>query len=324
VLTLHSQAPTWNGQASLSDGPLAGDPHSVAAGVGRSYTFWKGTDGGLWVAWYNAGWHGPMGLGGQLASDPHPVATGGGTVDVFWKGSDGNLWHVYEVGGGSAFAAPSSLGGGPLGSEPAPASSGHNDVAVFWKGTDNNLWEGFYRPGQGWRLPVFLGSGPLNGSPHAASFNTNAYDVFWKGTDKNIWHTFSLGSRWSGPQGLGMGPVAGDPVAISAATNTVDLYWPGTDTGLWHGWYQAGWHGPQGMGGLVQSAPSLIVPNPGQVDVFWRNGADIDHLVSGVPTALGETTVTGNPSAFSWGSSHEEVFWKGADAGASLWHGWEH
>ena len=313
---------TLTGQASLGDGPLGGDPQSVATGPGSADVFWKGTDGNLWYTHsVSGGWAPAASLGGgPLGSNPHPVFSGGSTVDVFWKGADGNLWHVYNNGG--AWASPSSLGGGTLGSDPQVTSSGNHDVAVFWRGGDKNLWEAAYQPGPGWRAPIFLGSGPLNGVPHAAAYNTNSYDVFWRGGNNAVWHNFTSGSAWSGAQSLGMGPIAGDPIAISAATNTVDIYWQGGDGGLWHGWYNAGWHGAQGYGGSVSSPPSPIAPTTGTVDVFWRSGADVNHLIFGFPTPLGETTVTGNPSAFSWGSGHEEVFWKGADG--ALWHDSEH
>ncbi len=315
------------GKQSLGDGPLGGNPKAVAASPGHTFVFWKGTDNTLWYAWYGAGgWHGPGNLGGHFApnSSPHPVMTGNGTIDVFWTGVDGNLWHVYEINGSGSFAAPQSLGGGPLGSDPQPASSGRGDVAVFWKGTDNNLWAAMYKPGAAWRVPVFLGSGPMGGvSPHAAAFSANSYDVFWRGTDNNVWHNYTVGGGWSGPQGLGMGPLGGDPIAISPAIGVVDLFWQGTDHGLWHGWYQAGWHGPQGYGGSVYSEPSPIVPLAGQVDAFWRTATgDIQHLSGGVPTSLGDSNLKANavPSAMSWGSNHEEVFWWGSDD--ALWHDW--
>jgi hypothetical protein len=308
----------FSGQASLGDGPLGGDPQSVATGPGSADVFWKGTDGNLWYTHsVSGGWAPAASLGGgPLGSNPHPVFSGGSTVDVFWKGADGNLWHVYTNGG--AWASPSSLGGGTLGSDPQVTSSGNHDVAVFWRGGDKNLWEAAYQPGPGWRAPIFLGSGPLNGVPHAAAYNTNSYDVFWRGGNNAVWHNFTSGSTWSGAQSLGMGPIAGDPIAISAATNTVDIYWQGGDGGLWHGWYNAAWHGAQGYGGSVSSPPSPIAPTTGTVDAFWRSGTNIGHLLSGVATTLTDTTVTGNPSAFSWGSGHEEVFWTGTDG--NLWH----
>ena len=322
-------APGWAGQRSLGDGPLGGDPQAIAGGVGRSYVFWRGTDNSLWYDWYNGAWHGAAPLTGGSAlkpgTDPHPVATGNGTIDVFWEGGDGNLWHVWEV-NGSGFAPPTRLGGGPLGSQPQPVSSGHGDVAVFWMGSDAsaNLWEAAYRPSTGWRLPIGLGSGPLGGAPHAAAFATTSYDVFWQGTDGNIWHTYSFGSSWSGPQFLGMGPLGGDPIAISAAANTIDLYWRGLDGGLWHGWYSGGWHGPATFGGNLNSTPWPLVVSPGNVDVFWRNGTDVDHLIGGVPSALNESTATGSPTALSWTGGHEEAFWKGNNSGSSLWHDWTH
>jgi hypothetical protein len=317
----------WAGPHSLGAAPLGGDPHAVSTGVGHTYVFWRGADNSLWNETYNAsagGWsaHGLGGSGASsLAGDPHPVATGNGTVDVFYMGEDGNLWHVYEVGNG-AFTAPIELGGGPLGSDPMPASSGQGDVAVFWKGTDNNLWEAAYLPSTGWRLPLARGDGPLGGTPHPVAYNTDSYDVFWRGGDNNIWHDHSAGGPWSGAQVLGMGPINSDPVGVSAAANVIDLYWIGTDGSLWHAWYNTRWAGPQGLGGTVSSLPSPISPNPGQVDVFWRSGSTLAHLVSNTPVALTDNNVTGTPSAFSWGSGHEEAFWVGSDN--ALWHDWTH
>ena len=304
---------------------------SVSSGVGHTYVFWRGSDSSLWNDTYSAAnntWTAHLLAGaGALgsSSNPHPVATGNGTVDVFYMGANGQLWHVYEVGNG-AFTAPSQLGGGPLGSDPEPASSGHGDVAVFWMGADasKNLWEASYQPGVGWRLPIGLGAGPLGGTaPHPVAYNTNSYDVFWRGTDNNIWHDHSAGGPWSGAQLLGMGPINSDPVGVSAATNVVDLYWIGTDGGLWHAWYNTRWAGPQGLGGTVSSLPSPISPNPGQVDVFWRSNTTMEHLVSNTPVALTDNNVSGDPSAFSWGAGHEEVFWKGSSDSA-LWHDWTH
>src|SRR5271170_4941338 len=111
----------WNGPTDLGMGTLGSEPtvatsDQVFAGPGgkefnAQYVFWRGTDGALWMAYWEGSWHGPISLGEELCSQPSATALEtltGLKIYVYWKGlgntaseceasSGSELWYTYSL-----------------------------------------------------------------------------------------------------------------------------------------------------------------------------------------------------------------------------------
>jgi LasA protease len=160
----------WSGPYELPNISNAASAPSAVINAARDEedVWWEGTDGQLYIQYWNGQWNGPVQLGmGPLGSAPSGAVWPSGTrnpagqEDVFWKGSGNNgLWE--------AIFSPSSGWSGPyqvpgvnnVASAPTAVINGPRDEEdIFWKGTDNQLWETEWAGG--WVAPHAVGMGPL-------------------------------------------------------------------------------------------------------------------------------------------------------------------
>jgi hypothetical protein len=320
-------------------GGTRGASQAVSQLNGTVDTFFKGTNGALYHAWYIRGssWTNASAMSSTavLGSEPSAVTSSPGVVNVFWKGADSTaqLWHVSYTPGSGWTSAASSLGDGPLGGDPKAVAQADGSIQVFWHGTDNNIWHAWYTPGSGWAGPGKLTTtGNVASDPAPVNSQFDTWDVFWKGSDGNLWHVYQYpgDTGWSTVK-LGDGPLGGDPKAIGQSDGSIQVVWRGSDNNIWHAWYTPGssWAGP---GKLTTTGNVTADPAPanslfGTWDVFWK-GSD-GHLwhVYQNPGDTGWTTgnlsdgiLGGAPVATGQPDGTIDVFWVGTNS--AIWHTW--
>ena len=186
----NSYTQKWNGPIEIKGmGPLGSEPsvaieyQQVFAGPGGNafnaqYVYWRGagTNGTIWMAYWNGSWHGPIALtntsgpGTPACSQPSAtfVATPTGPrAYIFWKGlgvngtcgsdTDSNsLWYAYStsfppVSGADYSGAAYDTYAGVIGSSPSITAvttecMGNQAacqcyVIIAWQGTNGYLWE---------------------------------------------------------------------------------------------------------------------------------------------------------------------------------------
>jgi hypothetical protein len=203
---------------------------------GNQWVFWQGTNGGLWEAYNNGKWHGPIAIRqmGRLGSVPS-VALVNNDPYVVWEGTDGNVWLGYWNG---SWRGPYKLGFGRLGSRPSMFTDQDNVLTVVWKGTNRALWYAVSprNPTQrGWSGPHSLGDGPLGSAPTGTGCCGGQYlDAAWAGTGRaDLWWHEGDGTL----SNLGQGPLDSPP-AVTSFPNPSDPeswegFWAGTDGNLW-------------------------------------------------------------------------------------------
>jgi hypothetical protein len=274
-------------------------PDSPAAGIDSSfnvYTFWKGTDGGLWEdnrtgsgTWSGA--HEITGMG-PLGSQPTVAVTSAGNQYVFWKGTNGYLYEGYYLNG--SWNGPDKVtdtAGDPIGSMGSPPSAGvdsSGNVYIFWQNsTDNGLEETSgkgYQPGSFSGYHEISGTAPLGSAPSVAvDSNGNQY-VYWEDTSGYLYGAYNLNGTWNGPNlitdssSAKMGPMASPPAAGIDSNGNIYIFWENsTDNGLEETsgkGYQPGsfaaQHEISGMDPLG-SGPAVAVAGDGNQLVFWKS-----------------------------------------------------
>jgi outer membrane protein assembly factor BamB len=257
------------GTGRLSLQPKAiGGPAAVTVS-GKTLTFVRGSDGGLWERSASGAW---SRLGGFLTSDLDVSAMPSGKLDVFGRGADSALWHIQSNDGGVTFGTWQSLGG-LMASGPTAVSWGEGREDVLVKGVDGALWHrGFSNSAfEAWQS---LG-GLLSSDPTVSSWGVSRLDVFIRGNDSALWHLAWNGSTWSSWQGLG-GVLGSGPGAVSVSFNTIDVFVRGSDGALWsRNWNGAVWSNWFGLGGGLVGDPDPAGTST-QLDVM------IDGLDGGV------------------------------------------
>jgi hypothetical protein len=258
----------WTGPDPISGMGQLGSEPTVAVGPQTSggyhyqYVFWKGTgaDPGLYEAYWNGSWHGPVPLGdGPLGSQPTAGVDNSGNIYVFWENTGNGLEETYY--NGSSWDSPQEIkadgnGMGPLGSSPSVAVNPANGYQyVFWQGTGSgsNLYEAYWNGS--WHGPVPLGDGPLGGPPSAAADSSGNIYVFWESPGSQLYEVYNDGS-WDSPNeitagGSGMGPLGSAPtVGVDPSNSDQYVFWmgPGSDHGLYEAYYDSSWNGPVSLG----------------------------------------------------------------------------
>lgn len=336
TLSIDSDCGDFTLASGQGGGGTRGSSQTVSQPNGTVDVFFKGTNGALYHAWYNAGssWTtaAPMAGTAPLASEPSAVTSSPGVVDVFWKGSDKNLWHVFYNPGHAWTSPAQGLGDGPLGGAPKAVAQSNGSICVFWRGTDNNLWDASYTSSGGWTGPNDLTSNQnMASDPAPVASKLGTWDIFWKGSDGNLWHVFqNAGSSWSAPQDLGDGPLGGAPQAIGQPDGSIQVVWRGTDNNLWHAWYtpSSGWAGPGALTSNqnVTGDPAPVNSKQGTWDIFWKGSdGNLWHVFQNAGTGwalanLGDGILGGMPVATGQPNGTIDVFWVGGDS--AIWHAW--
>jgi hypothetical protein len=222
------------------------NPAIAVDNAGNQYVFWQGTNGGLWEAYNNGSWHGPIGFrAGTLGSTPTVAvsntryAYSGSHIYydqyVVWKGTDNRLWFLYWNG---KWNGPYSLGMGPLGSRPSISTDDAGVLTAVWRGTDNALWYAYSTTNpsaSGWSGPHRAGDGPLGSMPSATGPVGGGYvDAGWTGTGPgfDLWYHAEDGTLHN----VGMGPLDSPPSLVSVPGGSYRVgFWAGTDSALWSG-----------------------------------------------------------------------------------------
>jgi hypothetical protein len=228
----------------------------------------------------------PSGAATSLAAVANPNQPA--RMDVFIKGSDNGLWHTSSANNDGVWTSWSSLGGGLSSAPTAVSWQDGQRIDVFARGTDSGLWHRWL-DGSGWHGWEGLG-GILAGAPVATSWGPGRLDVFTRGTDNGLWHKWWDGSRWNGWEGLG-GVLTSDPGGVSwgppdrrvgpPPSFRIDVFVRGTDNGVWHKWYDSRWHGWEGLGGSLATAPAASSTEVGDLEVFGLGtdaGSSLMHL----------------------------------------------
>ena len=203
------------GSTTLGGGaapPLTSSPSVAATPDGTQIVFFRsGAANGLYEAWYNGHWNGPVNLDGglaNLASAPSATVMPNGTQVVCWQGQNG---HLEEIQGNSSqgFGAISDItttafgGKALLTSAPGVASTPDNKQIVFWRATGGDLNEAWLS-GSTWNGPVdltaayFHGMARPNSAPAAAVISDGTQIVFWQSASSTLDEAWFNGS-WQGP-----------------------------------------------------------------------------------------------------------------------------
>lgn len=244
----------WSAPRSIGMGPLGGAPYAVSAQPGVVDVFWRGSNNGLWHAWFVGGvWNGPQELApaGSVASDPDPVSLGAsGAMDVFWRGANGSLYDVQYRG---SWSAAKDLNMGTLGSQPEGVTESAGSLVVAWVGTDQNIWYATQSGSGAVQGPTTGGDGPLATHPELAASRSGVADLFWGGADGFAWVAARSGNGgWSGATDLPSGVTGSQAEPAASSPGTLDVFWRGQDGGLWHAWGNVGhWAGPQRLGAAL-------------------------------------------------------------------------
>jgi hypothetical protein len=287
--------------------------NSPAAGIDSGfnvYTFWKGTNGGLYEnnRTGSGSWSGAHEIPamGPLGSQPTVAVTSAGNQYVFWEGTNGYLWEGYYLNG--SWNGPNEVTDtagdkvGPMASPPTAGVDSSGNVYVFWKNSaDGGLEETSgkgYQPGSFSGYHEIAGTAPLGSAPAVAVSGGGNQYVFWQSATGNLEEAYNLNGTWNGPN-------------------------PVTDTA-------------NDKMGPMATAPGAGIDSSGNVYVFWKNSADgglqetsglgyqpgsfnPQHEISGM-APLGSA-----PGAAVAGDGNQLVFWKGANASANLfeanWNG---
>jgi uncharacterized protein YvpB len=303
---------------------LAFGPGASTWGGGRLDAFVRGTDGGLWHRWRDAGtWHWES-LGGTPTSDASAVSWSAGRIDVFVRGFGGTLWHRWLNGSWSGWE---SLGG-QLASEPAAVSIAPGTLDVFVKGTDQALWRARYDP-SGWHW-TRLG-GRLASAPAVTSSGSARIDVFVEGTDLALWHAAVSGAttKWAA---LG-GRLGAAPSAVSSGTGLLDVFVRGADGSLWRDSFNGAWSW-QALGGKLTGRPTAAWSGSGAAEGFavgldgmlwhWSGGAweglggPVGHTVAVISSAPGTLDVFAQGAANALWHRSRAPGWSAWDNGGGV------
>jgi hypothetical protein len=252
--------------------------------------------------------------------DQHRIHQYGGNVTQTHGGDTINIDEDYlnvrvaTPGGTSQWTSAVTLPGG--------------SVDLFYRAHGHQLWLDRYATGSGWARPRQVGSGAW--SVPSAVWTGSAVDVFFKGARGELRvDSYRLDGRPSGSLALTMmGTLGLGPRAVAQSGGVIDVFWRGSlDDHLWHGQFtpSSGWHGPQGLGGDLASAPSPVVSSPGTTAVFWK-GTDgslwqVTRTLRGrwnAPSSLGMAPLGGPPQATAQPGGAIEVYWAGS-GNSDLW-----
>jgi hypothetical protein len=244
---------TWSNAMDLGMGPLGSEPTVVStdqvfAGPGgkefnAQYVYWEGQDGGIFMAYWEGGWHGPTELSNvSVCSQPGAAAVYPNKLEIliFWQGTGGYCGQDNGQGSGlyytySTSANPTSAAGysaqsyqdssaGLIGSAPSATtvigSEGQTELAdsamVTWKGNDSALWTQTYDSlFPAWSSPAAYSQAGLIGSAPSDAGNTynaqaDSADVTWTGQDGKLWY----GNVYPGvPEPVAQVPAASSPIS---------------------------------------------------------------------------------------------------------------
>jgi V8-like Glu-specific endopeptidase len=170
--------------------------------------------------------------------------------------------------------------------------------------------------------------------PAAVAGGSGRLDVFvLDGATRVIQHNFRDGAGWSGWSALGT-PMGSNGVPVRRSDTVLDLFARGTDGALWTRTLTgASWSSWTSVGGSLADPPVAVSSGPDRVDVFARTPED-ELLWYRVVNGTGAmstlpATLSGRPSAASWGPGHIAVAARGeadqlvvSSTDGTAWSGW--
>jgi hypothetical protein len=157
---------TVTGGSGGSGGSSTGSRLSaVSLPSGQAMVYWKGSDSGLWSAyWSGSQWY-KQDIGfGPIYSPPAAVyQPSTGWVQVFWEGPGHTLYQAILNPSTGAWVGGWNLNvGSSVYSQPTAAVNG-SQVDVYWTDSSGNLQEGFWT-GSAWAFFEISGMGPIPAS----------------------------------------------------------------------------------------------------------------------------------------------------------------
>ncbi len=214
-------------------------------------------------------------------------------------------------------AAPAVAAG--VDDDPSVAAQGTGDMRLFVRGRDGALWTRSWN-GSTWSSWSSLG-GQLTSGPTAMARPGGIYDVFGRGTDGAIHQRFfTPQGGWSGWISLGGGFLSGPGATYRQGSGEVDVVAVGLDSQLYHAFWSpttGAWSGWEALGCCVKSAPSVVSPDPGVLDVYTRSTDN--QLVQKYWTPQGGWSayiglggaLTSGPEATAWASDRRDILVRG-------------
>lgn len=227
-ITYQSSTNSWGGW-TLRANNMAGDPTSIAYN-GNLYVFSRGTDGNLYVMYWNgSSWIGPNRIAGNgstaMGSSP-TVVIYGTEMDVFMRGVDSNLWKSGTTDGVNFGSLGITANVGNLENDPK-AITYDGEMDVYANTTSGTLVHDTYTTTNGWSGFNPLLGVSFVGSPTALQYGSGEMDVYDRGMSdsyiyKNTWE--AGGTSWSGWNSLG-GNEQGDPTVLEWTPDSeMDVY----------------------------------------------------------------------------------------------------
>jgi hypothetical protein len=285
---------TWNGPIDLGMGTLGSEPtiavsDQVFAGPGgkefnAQYVYWRGTDGYLYMAYWQGSWHGPVRINVPLCSQPSAtalLAPTGLKIYVYWKGlgntasacqasSGAELWYAFSL---TANPTAASNYSGPnydsyaglVGSSPSVTSTGEecsvggttcDDLAIIaWQGQDGGLWSEQFNVLTGNVTGPTEDSyaGTLGSPPSVAGYfvntSTQTFDIVWQGGGAD--HYLRIGHSENGSylpvSDLTSSGGLGSAPTIADSQALGNVYVFGIGGGAQHDLWEAYWNASNGV-----------------------------------------------------------------------------
>jgi len=329
--------PGWSARFDLHDDTwwmAFPSSHQAISVVDRLYAFAEGSDGQLWVNWWDGSqWQ-------WSAQGMPPGATIAGAVGTlvanqslydFVRSADGHLWVNWWDG--------SAWQWGDLGTPTGASVSGSigtfiatGTLLAFVRGSDGHLWDNYGSGSTGtWEDQGTPPGATVAGSVGTLTFGLGSY-VFVHGSDGHLWLKWHDGSKWQpwSDQGTPPGATIAAGVGGLTADQTPYAFVRSTDGRLWVRWYNgSNWvwsaQGKPPTATVVDTIGMLTVDqrpyvfvrgSDGQLWVNWWDGSQWQWSAQGMPPGA---TVADTVGTLTVGR-RPHVFVRGSDG--QLWINW--
>jgi lysozyme len=221
---------TWSVPAALGVGLIESAPRAVSPAQGLIDVFWKGSDGGLWVARDNGGWSGAMPLNtGVVGGNPVAASAGQGSDTVFWRDAAGGLWA--DTGASWGWSGAQRLSSGVLSADPSVSAAG-TSVDVFWNSA-GQLWHGVLSSGS-WSGAAALGTETVAGNPAVVDLAPGSVIVNAREPSGLMASSlYTSASGLVGPEGLGATASSDPSSVVFAGGGAIDVVWRSSSNTLW-------------------------------------------------------------------------------------------
>jgi len=292
ILPLVSRA-DWAKPYALAGPNAAGAIAAVSRIPNSMETWWIGSDGSVWDAfWYGGGRWTPFQLApaGSASVCGHIAAVSRipNSMEIWWIGADGSVWDAFWYGGGRWTPyrlAPA--GSAALCSGIAAVSRKPNTMEIWWVAPDGSVQDAFwYDDGKNWRQFTLApaNSASTTGGIAALSRVPNTMEIWWIGQDGSVqddyWYEGFV--SWAQPYAVaprGWASLDGGITALSPRPEFMFIWYVGADGSVQQKHWSGAWSAPYVLAGPQSAAGSTGLSavargRAGNTIELWWIGAD--------------------------------------------------